>query len=173
MIIHMFNKEFKKTKISNYWISEDGDIINMNQKHPKIMKQQTSLDGHKRIELYENGKSKKYFIHRLVYETYIRELIDGLVIEHLDGNPSNNNYRNLKQSTQKENINTALKQNTFGSNNSKKIIIKNIETNDIIYFDKIKDLAEFLNLNYSHYNNLKSIIKHSKFKNKYMIVENL
>ena len=55
----MFNKNFKKTKISNYWISEDGDVINLNQNNPKIMKQQTMKSGHKRIELYENGKSKK------------------------------------------------------------------------------------------------------------------
>ena len=173
MIIIMFNKTFKKTKISNYWISEDGDIINMNKKHPKIMKHETTRDGYKRIELYENGKSKKYSVHRLVYEAYIGELIEGLVIEHLDGNPSNNNYKNLKQSTQKENIATALKQNTFGNNNSKQVTIKNIETNELITFNKIKELAEFLNLSCSHYDNLNSIIKHNNFKNKYTIVENL
>lgn len=171
-MINMFNKQFKKTKISNYWISEDGDIINMNKKNPKIMKQETSWDGHKRIELYENGKGKKYFVHRLVYETYIGELVKGLVIEHLDGNPSNNNYKNLKQSTQKENVDTALKQNTFGNNNSKQISIKNIETNEIITFNKIKDLSEFIGLS-SSYDSLNLIVKHSKFKNKYMIVENL
>ena len=170
MEIYMFNKTFKKTSIGNYWISKDGEIINMNQKNPKILKQQTTWDGHKRIELYENGSSKKYYVHRLVYETYIGELIENFVIEHLDGNPSNNNYKNLKQSTQKENIDTALKQKRFGNNHSKKIIIKNIKTNEILEFDKIKDLAIFLDLSLTHYTYLKSIVKHNKFKNKYVII---
>ena len=36
-----------------------------------------------------------------------------MVIEHLDGNPANNHISNLKQSTQKENIQTAIAQNRF------------------------------------------------------------
>lgn len=43
-------------------------------------------------------------VHRLVYATFGAPLIDGLVICHLDGNPSNNHISNLAQLTQAENM---------------------------------------------------------------------
>ena len=135
---------FRPTGINEYWVSEYGDIINMKNKNLKYMKPMITRDGHKRIELkLGDGKAKKFYIHRLVYSAFIGELIDGLVIEHLDGNPVNNYYKNLKQSTQKENIHTAIKQDRW-HNGEKEIKVKDIIENKIYHFDSISKFFDFI-----------------------------
>lgn len=108
--ININGKIYKHYKINRYYISNDGDMCavefddNKNIKSFKIMKLDTSNFGHKRVEIKINGVATKVLVHRAVYEAWVGKLIDGMVIEHLDGNPSNNFYKNLKQSTQKQNI---------------------------------------------------------------------
>lgn len=58
-------------------------------------------NGGLRVQL---GPVKKS-IHRLVYNYFVGDLSDGLVIAHLDGNYVNNSPENLLQTTQLENIN--------------------------------------------------------------------
>lgn len=49
------------------------------------------------IELNTDKKVKKVLIHRLVYSTFIGNLIDGKIIHHKDKNKNNNHYSNLEQ----------------------------------------------------------------------------
>jgi len=48
-------------------------------------------------------KSKRVAVHRLVYGKFVGKLNDRLVINHKDGNPSNNKYDNLELITQSKN----------------------------------------------------------------------
>lgn len=129
-------------------------------------------NGYSRIELkYEPGKAKKFFVHRLVYETFIGELKEGLVIDHIDGNPSNNHYLNLQLCTQKENIQNALN-HKFGNNNSRKIKVKNKYTNEILTFNKIKDLINFIGVSIPN-GSLSKLKQHSKFKNNYEVIDDI
>lgn len=165
----MITIEFKHTGIRNYFISEYGDILNKD--NGIILKPFVTKDNHLRIELkIAPNKPKKFFVHRLVYQAFIGELQRGFVIEHLDGNPLNNHYSNLKQSTQKENIHTAIKHKTFGSNNANYIIVKCKSSGDILKFDKIKDLIEYTGISIPN-GALSKLKKHSKFKNNYEILE--
>lgn len=135
------------------------------------MKPFKTREGYLRIELkIKPNKPKTLFIHRLVYQAFIGELLDGMVIEHLDGNPLNNHFTNLKQSTQKENIATAIRQGTFGKNNSKYIVVKLKQGGDVIRFEKIKDLIKFTGLTISN-GSLSKLKKHSKFKSRFEILE--
>lgn len=63
-------------------------------------------DGYRRVLLYplsDNWKNrKKYFVHQLVLENFVGPRT-GKISRHLDGNPSNNFYKNLKWGTTKEN----------------------------------------------------------------------
>lgn len=163
------NTIFKKTRINNYWVSENGDIINMNNKTLKIMKPMKTEDNHLRIELkIGDGTAKKFYIHRLVYEAFVGELIEGLVIEHLDGNPKNNNYKNLKQSTQKENIRTAINQKTFGKSNIKPIGLLDKDTRILYWFDKVSKAVSYVGLTGDSVYRLK---RSSRINKKYEIVE--
>ncbi len=46
---------------------------------------------------------RSLFVHRIVYRKYHGPLIQGLVINHLDGNKINNHWTNLEQVTPREN----------------------------------------------------------------------
>jgi hypothetical protein len=125
---------------SNYLINEDGDIKNTKG---KLLK--TSInDGYSNIVLIginnENKKeSHKLKIHRLVAYTYLKKtekFNNDYVVNHIDENRLNNNFKNLEWCTSSENT-----QKYFQLHNIKKPIIKknikligkiDIKTNNII-----------------------------------------
>ena len=55
------------------------------------------------VNLMHNETKKDYRVHRLVYMAYIGPIPSGKVIDHIDGNTSNNNLSNLRCVTQAEN----------------------------------------------------------------------
>lgn len=55
--------------------------------------------------LFKNGVRKYPTTARLVYETFIGEIPDGMQVNHIDEDPSNNNIENLNIMTPKENSN--------------------------------------------------------------------
>lgn len=163
--------EYRFTGIKGYYISNNGKIISFRDKRtcfqPYIMKDFKTPFGHRRIELKTDIGVRKFFVHRLVYQAWVGELKDGMVIEHLDANPDNNYYLNLKQSTQKENIKTCLKQNRKNSWH-KIAIILDIEIKKMYIFNKIRDFALFLNLNGDSY---QRIFKAKNRRDRYFIID--
>ena len=161
--------ELKHTGIRNYYIYEDGTVLNKD--NGKILKQQQNKVGYMRVELkVQKGIPKKFSIHRLVYQAFVGELIDGMVIEHLDGDKTNNHYNNLKQSTQKQNIKTALNQGTFGMNNKKTIVVKELATGTIIEFKMVKDLIEYTGISIPN-GSLNKLKSRKAFKDNFQILE--
>ena len=71
----------------------------------------------------DNGFRAPRKVHRLVYLTYIGNLLDGKVIDHIDNDKNNNHYTNLRQITPSEN---SLKSFTSGKNKSKVVWTKSI-----------------------------------------------
>ena len=61
--------------------------------------------GHLRVSLTKDGKTKKFFIHRLVAEAFIPNPNNFPIINHLDENPQNNNANNLEWCSYKHNSN--------------------------------------------------------------------
>lgn len=55
--------------------------------------------GYKRATLCFNGKAKKYSVHRLVAEAFIPNPNNYPIVNHIDGNPSNNHVSNLEWCT--------------------------------------------------------------------------
>ena len=53
-------------------------------------------DGHLQIRLYKNGKVKRYYLHRIIYEAHFGKIPDNLVVDHIDRNPENNDITNLR-----------------------------------------------------------------------------
>lgn len=86
----------------NYYINNGGVI--WNSKTKKIS-QPSLRNGYERVNLL----SSKLSVHRLVYEAFVGEIPDGCVIDHIDGNRSNNNISNLRLITQSENVKNAMK----------------------------------------------------------------
>jgi hypothetical protein len=93
---------------SNYFINEDGDIKN---KSGHLRKQYIN-DGYYTVSLIgidnDNKKVSHCFkVHRLVAYTFIekpKNFNDNYVVNHIDMNKLNNNYKNLEWCTSAENI---------------------------------------------------------------------
>lgn len=85
--------------------------------------------GYLRAELYKNNQGKKYFVHRLVAETFIPNPNNLPCIDHIDRNYFNNSADNLRWCTQKENCNNPLTREYANiKNRSKEVKEKRLAT---------------------------------------------
>lgn len=74
----------------------------------KKLKTQIDRHGRVRVHLYQYAKRVNYQVHRLVCMTYLDTYSEKLTVNHLDGNPKNNNISNLEMCTVDENLRHAL-----------------------------------------------------------------
>ena len=86
---------------SNYEISSHGQVRNTISN--LIMKPAIDKDGYKRVALYRNGEISAYRIHRLVAGAFIENINDKPLVDHIDGNVSNNIVTNLRWCSMSEN----------------------------------------------------------------------
>lgn len=85
-----------------YEVSNYGNIIS--KKRGKI-KKPFYHNGYLRVELSKSGVNKKYFVHRLVAETFIENSENLEQVNHKDENKLNNYVGNLEWCSTKYNIN--------------------------------------------------------------------
>lgn len=86
----------------NYDISNYGRI--RNKKTYKIKRTPLDNNGYPHTSLWVNGKGKTFQVHRLEYVAFFpNENLDGYVINHIDGNKTNNLLSNLEKTTFQEN----------------------------------------------------------------------
>lgn len=78
----------------------------------RILKPSTNKDGYLYVNLWKNGKGKKFLVHRLVVEAFIPNPNNLPQVNHRDENPQNNNVENLEFCSAKYNTN-------FGNRNKK------------------------------------------------------
>lgn len=92
-----------------YWISNTGIIKSIRKNELKYFIDGKNKSGYKNVQLSKFGIVKHYHIHSLVAKHFIGERPDGYIINHIDGNKLNNNYKNLEYITQSENIYHAIR----------------------------------------------------------------
>ena len=105
-------KLIKELKIDGcnkeYTIDEYGNIFDV--KLQRYRKPIVHKKGYLKMSFYVNGKDKKFFIHRLVLQTFKPvEDMDKLQVNHIDGDKQNNHVDNLEWCTQSENQKHAYK----------------------------------------------------------------
>lgn len=111
--------------------------------------------GYLKINLIQNGKSKREYIHRLVAFAFIPNPENKPLINHIDNNPMNNNAINLEWCTHQENTDWMNKQgrarrtNEWLENLHKAqketyvaVVGENIKTGEKIYFSKLNDVKK-------------------------------
>ena len=69
----------------------------------KILKKNNDRYGYPVCKLWKNSKGKNHTIHRLVAITFIENDDDKLLVNHIDGNKTNNHISNLEWCTNSEN----------------------------------------------------------------------
>lgn len=92
-------------------------------------------NGYLRVSL--NGKM--YSVHRLVYETYVGEIPEKMVIDHIDGNRANNNLSNLQLTTQSKNV----KKTYTGGERAGAVGVTSftVDGEEVKHYDTIKEAA--------------------------------
>lgn len=92
----------KETIIKGYYATETGEIYSNRTGLMKPMAIQTRKTRYQTVHVI-----RCCLVHRLVASAYIGD-ITGMTVNHIDGNPSNNNASNLEIVTMKENIRHAI-----------------------------------------------------------------
>ena len=112
---------------TKYEVFEDGRIWSYKSK--KFLKPWKTKNCYQQVYLYDNeGKRKKYYLHRVVWESVTRSQIPkGFEINHISENKTENFFANLQLVSHKENLNfgtrnyRASKSNTNNPKRSKSV----------------------------------------------------
>jgi hypothetical protein len=103
-----------------YEITEEGDVFSNKGTKPRLLKPQPasqSKKGYLQVRLYDNsGKlGRLQYVHRLVYTHFVGEILEGLEIDHIDGNPRNNTLTNLQLLSRRDNTDKYNRKKQGGS----------------------------------------------------------
>lgn len=118
-----------------YQVSIDGHI----KRAGKIHKRSVCNAGYYIAALSFNGKRKRFMVHRLIYECFVKKIPKGHQINHIDGNKLNNKITNLEAVTPRQNIRHGMRTgliNTSGENNA----MAKITNSDVIKIRKLKGI---------------------------------
>jgi hypothetical protein len=86
----------------DYFIDEDGNVYSC--KFGKTRKMSLiKTKGYSIVSIYKNGKRKNIKVHRLVYLTFVGEILEDKVIDHIDRDKTNNKLSNLRLVTHQQN----------------------------------------------------------------------
>lgn len=109
----------------------------------RILKLRKCNGGYLQVGLFKDGKSIKFLVHRLVYEAFNGQIPEGMEINHIDEDKSNNNIKNLNLMTHKENVNwgTAIERR------SKPVIQYSLSGKKLAEFDSLSDASRRLSIN--------------------------
>lgn len=118
----MIKEVWRPIKINHreYEVSNFGRIRN----NGIIRKQSVSSSGYQYIGVTFNGIQKNYLIHRLVAEAFLPNPLKKPQVNHIDGDKSNNNVRNLEWVTASENM--IHKANILKSPTSDRFLIQEV-----------------------------------------------
>lgn len=85
----------------NYLVDREGRIYNA--KTGKEKSQYLNNHGYMTVDFYRNNKATRYKVHRMVAVAFIPNPDNKRVVNHKDGNKSNNHVDNLEWATDSEN----------------------------------------------------------------------
>lgn len=101
--VAILNEEWRPVKDLNYEVSSYGRVRNKNT-HKILLSFDMNRTGYIRVNLYNKGKKKRYFIHRLVAEAFLPKIQGKDFVNHKDGNKRNNELGNLEWCNASENM---------------------------------------------------------------------
>ena len=152
---------------SNYYITKSGKLYSILKlgaqgktdiNNPRLVAYGQDKDGYYRVVLSKNKKKRYVKIHTLVAEQFLNftkeDSINGLVINHIDGNKHNNNIENLEVVTAKENNQHAWRTGLIDkTKNSSRVHVDvfDNDTNTLHHFTSLHDAIDFTKLYYKYF----------------------
>ena len=154
----------------NYQISNYGRVKSLNYRNTKqeqIIKLSKNSKGYLYVDLFKDGKRKRFLVHRLVCLTYLKNPENLPCMNHKDENPLNNRVENLEMCSYEYNMNygtilerksKALKGRKLSEEHKRKIseahsipIIQYTKDGIFVrYWDSAKSASKELNINLGH-----------------------
>ena len=120
-----------------YKVYEDGTIESYKKRHghqyiitdypTRILKPYVSRKGYLKVDISSKPR-KSMSVHRLVALAFIPNVENKPQVNHIDGEPTNNNVSNLEWCSEKENVNHAFKNNLIKI--STRVKIRKMETGE-------------------------------------------
>lgn len=102
--------------------------------------------GYARLQCYDGKRREKLFIHQLVGKLFVSGYQEGYVIDHIDGDKSNNIYTNLQWVSRSENSKRAFKNDLKEAKKKDQPCYLFIGENKV-YFERITDAAKSIGIN--------------------------
>jgi len=98
---------WKQYKDTEYMVSECGKVASTKFNKFKILSQHNHIGGYKLVGLQIDGKGKLFLVHRLVAETYIKNINNLLEINHINAIRNDNRLENLEWCDRSHNMKCA------------------------------------------------------------------
>ena len=116
-----------------YQVSNLGNVRSLDRevRHPrggmcitkgKVMKPVMDRCGYLQVGLHKNGKTRRFYVHRLVYVAFNGVIPDELQVNHLDEDKTNNRLENLNLMTPSENSNFGTRTERSANARSKSVV---------------------------------------------------
>lgn len=89
----------------DYKVTESGEVWSFKYRTPrKLSYWRGATSPYYQVGLTKDGVAKKYLVHRLVAQTFLKNPNNLEIVHHKDSNVHNNTVENLEWTTQQENI---------------------------------------------------------------------
>ena len=159
-------------KAPNYYIDETSKITNKLGKTINPYKDQL---GYQQVTLRVNNKRKHFRVHRLMADAFLNPTKEQPMVNHKDGNKTNNNISNLEICNNRENVKHAYDHGLYTDKRENHPItahLKNDGKIEIGYFQfkSIRQASEILNINRKRITGILKgeINNHTEYEFKYL-----
>jgi hypothetical protein len=123
--------------LPDVFITEDGNVWR-NGKQKKVF---VAKNGYLSFAMSVKNKTQIKTIHRVLMETFVGPCPNGMETLHIDGNRLNNDLKNLRWGTRKENVQDAMRHGTLligTKNNQSKFTKENLNELKNMYESGVK-----------------------------------
>jgi hypothetical protein len=153
----------KEVKDAPWFITDCGEVIS--KKTGKARKLFVNRDGYVTVTYSYRGKTRNFYVHRLVAEYFIEPIPKGMAVNHKDGDKTNNHVDNLEIVTYSENIRHAdasgLRKCATGGRNSQAKLTD--ESAELLIFDLIGGITnDEAARKYNLHSRYVSLIRHKR-----------
>ena len=134
-----------------YKVSTEGNIRSYKDSHGRakrlshIIKARTNPNGYRIAVLYDDQHTPHQMsVHRLVAKAFIPDFDESLVVDHLDGDKSNNSLSNLELVTGRENSRRAVKNGLYEpifEKTRRPVVVTDLRTGSQMYFRGVNDAS--------------------------------